>query len=840
MSLFFQNLLESLRNLRNTKWQTLVSLIGLVVGLVSLTLSVNWLWSEENYDRFRPGYKELYQIQTRHDEGDFKYFSWLHCQDIKEALKGSEAQVGFFKEDGKGKISVTDEPEKFGFGYTVKADSSLIEVLQIEPLAGSLDALFGEGENIVLTRSMAERLFTSPERAIGQSVNLKYWFGRYYYNVVGVVEDCEEASNIYYDFLQKLPQAEDRELQYTKRGHHLLVRTPDVEHTQMLLPTLRAFGAEGDTLNLVQKPLRNLHVSPGKDFSVLDVHFYRIAFVCISALLLLSALVNLLISFTCIFLGRMREYALRRSLGASAWKNDLWMLTELLPSVLFAVMLGGVALEWLRYKDFVPGFADHVFTVYAWVLTGAGIALLLMLLYPIAKMRRAYHSSFSGSASSSVSHSYLLVVQCFCCALLLFLSIGMQRQISGMLNADLGFERENILRLYTGIANVYDEDEKQEYDFEFVIPHLAGEFRKEAGAGITDAIFMPADIFNKVSNYEGIVVPEEIFRREEQETGSDWDKMHEYYTRERADLEKYQNITLMEIPYDALKFFNLKTENGKEFTTAGLSAEEWPVMLNRKALELLGLNFPSEDKLFLRMLTMQQNAINNSQIGGEHYFNSRLRVQDVMDFCLTDFHQQEDPIVFIGIPENHRCTKIQYDAVYIKYAPGRRDDAEAAVRRVLVERFDADPEKIHLDDMESHIAFTYEEEIYYANLLTAVTAFSVFITFSGVLSLLLYTLRLRRRQMAIHRLMGAELRDVLRATLWPYIVYTLLGGVLAYVPGIYFMRKWMEWFHYGEAPGLGFMVLIIAGMLLVVFLLVLWQVRRAMHEKPVEVLRPEA
>ncbi len=840
MSLFLQNLLESLRNLRNTRWQTLVSIIGLIVGLVSLTLSVNWLWSEENYDRFRPGYKELYQIQARNDYGDFKYFSWLHCQDIKEALKGSEAQVGLFKEDGKSKISVTDKPERFGFGYTVKADSSLIEVLQIEPLAGSLDALFGEGENIVLTRSMAEKLFTSPERAIGQSVSLKYWFGRYYYNVVGVVEDCEEASNIYYDCLQKLPKAEGRELQYTTRGHRLLVRTPDVEHTQMLLPTLRTESAERDTLNLVQKPLRNLHVSPGKDFSVLDVHFYRLAFVGISALLLLSALVNLLISFTCIFLGRMREYALRRSLGASARKNDLWMLTELLPSFLLAVMLGSVALEWLRYKDFVPGFADHVFTVYAWVLMGTGAALLLMLLYPIAKMRRAYRRSFSGTSSSSTSHAYLLVVQCFCCALLLFLSIGMQRQISGMLNADLGFECENILRLYTGFANVYDEDEKQEYDYEYGVHNFAGEFRKEVGAGITDAIFMPADIFNRISNYQGIVVPEEIFRKEEQETGNDWGKMHEYYYREGTDLKRFHDITLMELPYEALKFFNLKSEHGKAFSTTELSAEEWPVMLNRKALELLGLNFPSEDKLFLRMLTMQQNAMNNSQIGGEHYFNSRLRVLDVMDFCPTDFHKEEAPIIFIGVPENHRCTKIQYDAVYIKYAPGRRDDAEAAVRRVLVEKFDADPEKIHLDDMESHIAFTYEEEIYYANLLTAVTVFSVFITFSGVLSLLLYSLRLRRRSMAIRRVMGAELSDVLRATLRPYLVFTLLGSVLAYAPAAYFMRKWMEWFHYGEAPGLGFMALIIAAMLLVVFLLVLWQVRRAMNEKPVDVLKPEA
>ncbi len=841
MHLFLQNLLQSLRNLRGTKWQTLVSLVGLIVGLVSLTLSVNWFWSEENYDRFRPDYKELYQLQTRAPEYDSPHTSLLHCRDIKKALEGSGAQTAVYKEPGgKSKIFHSEKPENAAFCCTVEADTSLIEVLRLEALAGSLDALFAEGDNIVLTRSVAERLFTSPEQAIGKSVTSKAWWGTYYYKVVGVVADCEEASNIYYDCLRKLPPPEERELQYNTRNFRMLVRTPDAEHTQTLMPTLLAQGAEGDTLNLILKPLCKLHNMHGNGFSVLDTYFYRLAFVGISALLLLSALVNLLISFTCIFLGRLREYALRRSLGASAWKNDLWMLTELLPTLVVATMFSAVILEWLAYGGYVPGFADHVFTTYVWVLGATLAALLLLLLYPIMKMRRAYRRSFSGSASSSAGHSYLLVVQCFCCALLLYLCIGMQRQLSGMLNADLGFERENILRLYTGFDNVYDEDEKQAYDF--IVYDLPAEFRKEAGAGITDAILMPADIFNRVSNFKGIVVGEEKFRREVQETGNDWGKMNEYYYSAvlGKESDEIRNITLMEIPYAAIDFFRLKTEHGKAFSTAGLAAEEWPVMVNRKALETLELNFPREDKLYMRLLTMQMNAMNNSQRGGEHYFNSLLRVQDVLDFCPTDFHQQAEPIVFIGVPADHKCTKIQHDAVYIKYAPGRRDDAEAAVRRVLVQKFDVDPEKIHLTDMEEHIAYTYEEEIYYANLLTAVTAFSAFITFSGVLSLLLYTLRLRRRAMAIHRVMGAEFRDVLRSTLPPYIVYTLLGGALAYAPAALFMKRWMEWFHYGEAPGLALMLAIVASMLAVVLLLTLWQVRRAMKEKPVDVLRPEA
>ena len=54
------------------------------------------------------------------------------------------------------------------------------------------------------------------------------------------------------------------------------------------------------------------------------------------------------------------------------------------------------------------------------------------------------------------------------------------------------------------------------------------------------------------------------------------------------------------------------------------------------------------------------------------------------------------------------------------------------------------------------------------------------------------------------------------------------------------MRKWMEYFYFGEAPGVGLMLVILAGLLLVVAMIVYWQVRRCMNEKPVDVLKPES
>ena len=216
-----------------------------------------------------------------------------------------------------------------------------------------------------------------------------------------------------------------------------------------------------------------------------------------------------------------------------------------------------------------------------------------------------------------------------------------------------------------------------------------------------------------------------------------------------------------------------------------------------------------------------------------------LDVRGIAAIRLSDFHEEEQPLMLVGVEDCHECRYKENEAIYIKYAPGRRADAEAAVRRVL-RKFDVLEEQIHLTTLEEYIADSYKEEAYYANLLTVLTAFSLLVTLSGVFSMLLYALRLRRRSMAIRRVMGAEFRDIFVSNLRGYLLFAAVGCVLAYFPASLLMHKWMEYFYYGEAPGVGLMAFIWAGMSAMVSLIVWWQVRRCMREKPVEVLAPES
>ncbi len=839
MQLFIQNLIQSLRNLQRTRWQSAVSVISLSVGIISLALSLNWLWSETHYDRFRHNSEQLYMAVTSWTYGSGETAlhltdSWAnhdHYTAIAQALQGTGASVGGLRGEAWGtqRIKSVDNEENAMVYKGLEMDSACVATLQLRVLAGNAEALFQGEDKILLTETLARKLFHSPDSALGQLVKNDRWdISR---TVVGVVEDCEKKSNVYYDAILRYVIT-DNDRNPGNWNFQLLVRTPNIDETRQRMPELVNRNVRNAPVALSLVPLGMVHkLKKGDTF--IKAYFYPIAFVTIAVLLTLSALVNLIMSLTTIFLGRLREYSLRRSLGASTWQNNLWMLTELLPISVFTVVFCAVALEWIEHWQLIPGFTDQLYPTFFKVLAGVVGVLLLLMLYPMWLMRRAYRRSLQGLHSNSASHNYLLVVQCFCSAMLLFLSIGMQRQLSSMTDGDLGFDRENILRLYTGYYAYYGET-VENHKYAPFVSQLADEFRKEVGAGIVDAIQLRGDIFNGMTKVGIAVITEDMLKQKEI-SGLDWGQFYQ----EKPEYQRLKGFRLIELPFRAMQFFNIRTEHGVGLRANTAPAGRWPVMLNRKACETLGLASPAGTSIILQSRTGMSYSYSHGN-GPSHLNLERLYVQDVAKIRMTDFHSEDDAVVFLGIEDNHECSLGVHDAVYIKHTPGRRDDAEVAVRRILTQKFDVQPEKIHLESLQEHVEYTYKDEIYYANLLTAVTLFSVFITFSGVFSLLLYSLRLRRRSMAIHRVMGASFGHLLRATLWPYILFTLIGGALAYVPARYFMRKWMEYFTEGEAPGLGFMAVLLGGMLSLVALLVLWQVRRAMNEKPVDVLRPEA
>lgn len=819
MKLLIQDLKQALRSLKHSGGQTAISAVGLAVGIVCFTFSLNWLWTEMNYDYFRPEYKDLYVLEREATNGDFRgaYNSHKLSEQL-DSLFGEQASYAMYKPFyGKDKCCLPDKQEDAYYLLCLKATPNIAEVLGIKTLSGSVEESLQTWDKFAITESMAKRIFGRTD-VVGEQMMVVYPYRTWTYTVGAVIEDnLKDGTNFPYDYIRFLDYNARNDDLWNSMNYYYLVRTQDARMTEGLLERLDIPNTEGQ--KLVLTPLRFFH-KMGNGGTFLEKYLYPLAFTVISLLLLLGALVNLTMIYTSIYLGRLREYMLRRSLGASDWRNAGWMMTEVVPVVLVAILLAAVCMEWCFATDVVPGSSWFVLRIFGWVVLAVCVSVLVAFTYPVLKLRRACRRAFRGERSRGYSHVWLLVVQCVVCAFLLYISMGMQRQISKMLHADLGYDHENILRLYTGWPT--DPDMEGHFDFESIFHDLPQEFRNEASC-ITDAIAMRADLFNRKTTHKVDFIAETL-----RNSGQ---------TDDIKQGENWWNFAFMEIPYRAIEFFNIRMEGGESFLPEGDSEGDIQVLLNEAAAGMMAAKGQSES-VYTGHST-SHTFCNMDPSRPQHILGKRLQVRGKVKLRVNDFHVEDGPMMLVGVPERHECFYVEHDAIYIKHAPGQRQEAEEAVRRVL-ERHDVLPDQIYLMSFDEYIAENYKEESYYANLLTVMTLFSVLVTVFGLISMMLYSLRLRRRSMAIRRVMGATFYDIFRPDLIRYSILVLSGGVFAYFPAVWFMRKWMEYFYFGEAPGVGLMLVILTRLLLVVAMIVYWQVRRCMNEKPVDVLKPEA
>ncbi|HIU88732.1 MAG TPA: ABC transporter permease, partial [Candidatus Caccomonas pullistercoris] len=177
-------------------------------------------------------------------------------------------------------------------------------------------------------------------------------------------------------------------------------------------------------------------------------------------------------------------------------------------------------------------------------------------------------------------------------------------------------------------------------------------------------------------------------------------------------------------------------------------------------------------------------------------------------------------------------------AIYVKYKPGMRAEAEQAVAGVL-KKFEVPEDRVEVTSFDEYIRTYYEKELRYFRLFSMLMVGSVLITLFGVVSMSMYTMRMHRRSIAIRRIYGADFWLLARHYLGGYVGVSLLAAVVAYPVGLYAMTEWLK--AYTERVEVGWLqgVAVLAMVLALVVAVVLWQVRRVMNDDPADVVRNE-
>jgi ABC-type antimicrobial peptide transport system permease subunit len=109
----------------------------------------------------------------------------------------------------------------------------------------------------------------------------------------------------------------------------------------------------------------------------------------------------------------------------------------------------------------------------------------------------------------------------------------------------------------------------------------------------------------------------------------------------------------------------------------------------------------------------------------------------------------------------------------------------------------------------------------------------------GFVALVSQTCAERRKSIAIRKINGANVGNILAMFAKEYSVLLIAGAAIAFAAGYFIMQRWLENYVRQTAVPLWIYLSILCAMALVIVLCVGWQVYRVSVENPAEVIKSE-
>jgi putative ABC transport system permease protein len=154
----------ALRNLLRNRIQTAINIIGLSVGFAAALLIALYVRQESSYDRFFPGYRDVYLLTGTKDAIDRRLPTerWdFSFPDLAAKLILQFPQIVTVA-----RIMTADDPPHIRHGQVeadetdfLWVDPSFFRIMPLKSLAGDLQTALAAPDSVVLTRTAARKYF---------------------------------------------------------------------------------------------------------------------------------------------------------------------------------------------------------------------------------------------------------------------------------------------------------------------------------------------------------------------------------------------------------------------------------------------------------------------------------------------------------------------------------------------------------------------------------------------------------------------------------------------------------------------------------------------------------
>lgn len=781
----------AIRNLLKYKVQTGISMLGLAAGFICFVLSTFWIHYEMTYDQFRKDADRLYLVRVNDGFAEGR-ITWRVPVPLGAYLQEHFPEIESFAHFSSYEYRVKVEG-RYEKAFFSSADSAWVQMMDVQLVDGNRNFMQQRSKEVAITEETAKAWF-GHENPLGKELEIRTGDKR----TIGAVV---RVNNRHTNFPIALMGDPRKDRTWWNQTWKMLVKVK--EGTD--IPALEAKISENLPYELIHpNEVRNtgierLYLTPltelryAKDFrdqSEGGITFRYIVYFSVTGLLvILCALMNYLTLFINRMQVRKREMKLRLVHGAS-----IQSLVRLLGLEFLLLLIGSFLIGMLGMEILFPAFLELTGTdagrtsLYGEALLFLILISVLLLGVAIGVIYGIQRRQLQGSGNGESERHFRtwirkgsIVFQLFICMLFMTGTQWMNRQLDYLRQHDLGMELHN--RGYFAL-------DRTENTSPFV------EKLKQLPM-ITEVL--PAD-------YRPLVT----------DIGTSVGQIYQWEGLEQK-LDVPMPINLFVGDETLARFYGLTLLAGEwlnEFSGYG------EIVINESLARRMG--YTPEEAIGKHLITILQTP--NQVIKGV-----------VKDFQYTSPTEQVPNTGFIIGDE--MGLMLWKNGILFRFKEGTWDACRTAIEQLC--RKEASDKEITLVNEEESYNKYLQSEAMLARLLAFASLVCMLVAIFGIYSLVTLTCEQRRKEIAIRKVNGATVRNILSLFYREYIVLLLLAALPAFPLAYILVKHWIETYtrqmSIPIAPALGvFLVL-----LLVVGLSISWRVWRAAHENPAEVIKRE-
>jgi putative ABC transport system permease protein len=766
-------LLIALRNFKKDKLYSLLNVLGLTLGITFSLFLIFYIVDELSYDRYNVKANRIFRIVSYIHERD-KNTNWTVTQlPLAATLKKDFPEV---EESGRflGRERTLFKKGNEGF-YETKiyyADSTVFNIFTVKFLEGNPAKALNQPNNIVISRTLADKYFGKNTPAVGKTMKTVYDL----YKVTGVFEDIPKNSHILYDMLISMStilkgknNGNDNWGSFNNYTYVLL--KPGVTaraFNKKLLPMYDKYMAPifakfNVTMQYDVQPITDIHLKSkleGEPEETGDMSYIWI-FSSVAFFMLLIACINYMNLTTARSARRAKEIGIRKVAGSTKKQLIAQFLSESLLTALVAVLLSMVLV--ILFLPVFNTLAGKSFSIHT-LLQPFNIFLLFCILLFTGLVGGSYPAFYlSGfqpvsilkgalsKASGNVNLRRTLVVLQFSISMIMLICTWVvYSQLAYLRKKDVGFNRDQVMMVTVNTG----EDEKSK------IFAMDNEFRslpgvKSVGTG---------------NNYPGSPNINLNLFTIQTNTG-------------HVD----KGLNCYDIDENFLNALNIRVVKGRNFSS--LADTLHSMLVNEAMVKHFGWD----------------NAIGKRiTFPGDTSGNYREVVGVMKDFNQKSLYNTIEPLVLFYSPNNN--------VIQVKLNPADIKNTIDLAEKAWKKYFPQLPFEYKFLDNDFNSQYAADQKR--GKIFAAFSVITILITCLGLLGLTAFTTQQKQKEISMRRVMGASVVQVVTLITRNYVWLSLIAAAIAFPVAWYFMQNWLKLFPYNT--GLSFIPFVLsAGVILV-------------------------